>query len=89
MGFSSGVPGLWHNRDIEMLSAGTAFILYLAIAAAGVALLDGKFRTILLIFVGGLALKTWVARLRQKAEVMGETEGTRETSAGASGGETP
>lgn len=72
-----------------MLSAGTAFILYLAIAAAGVAFLDGKFRTILLIFLGGLAVKTWVARLRQKAAVMVESEGTRETSAGAGDGETP
>ncbi len=72
-----------------MLSAGTAFILYLAIAAAGVALLEGKFRLILLVFVGGLALRTWVAELRRKAEVMGETEGTREAGPGAPGGETP
>jgi len=72
-----------------MLSAGTAFILYLAIAAAGVAFLDGKIRTPLLILLAGLAVKTWVAHSRQKAEVMGETEGTRETNAGPNGGETP
>ncbi len=44
-----------------------AFICYLVLAAISGSSLTGDVRTVVLILLGGLALKTWIGHLREQA----------------------
>jgi hypothetical protein len=43
-----------------------ALVCYVVLAAAAVAALDGPFRLVILIFLGGLAVKSWVAYKKEQ-----------------------
>lgn len=55
---------------------GIAFVLYLALGGIAVASLKGDFRTAVLIFLGGLAAKTWIGYKKQSGTGVGSEEGT-------------
>jgi hypothetical protein len=52
------------------------YLLYLALAVAGAVLLRGDLRLVFLVFIGGLALKTWIGHLRRYQEIDDSREGT-------------
>jgi hypothetical protein len=51
----------------SMLRIHWAFVCYLVLAAIGGSSLTGDVRLVVLILLGGLALKTWVGHLREQA----------------------
>lgn len=59
-----------------MSRIGIAFILYLALGGIAVASLKGDFRTAVLIFLGGLAAKTWIGHMKASGTGIGPSEGT-------------
>ena len=44
----------------------SALVCYGVLAATAVAALDGPFRLVILIFLGGLAVKSWVAYKKEQ-----------------------
>ena len=45
-----------------------ALVCLALLALVGVLTLDGRFRLVVCIFLGGLAVKSWIAYLRERAE---------------------
>lgn len=64
------------SKSAEMSRIGTAFLLYLALGGIGVATLKGDFRTAVLVFLGGLAVKTWIGHMKRSGTGVGPIEGT-------------
>lgn len=46
----------------------SAMATYVALALLAALTLDGKFRLVVWIFLGGLALKTWIAAKREREQ---------------------
>ncbi|MCZ2155914.1 MAG: hypothetical protein LC114_18765 [Bryobacterales bacterium] len=52
----------------------TAMFLYGLLAVAASQTLSGNIRIVVLLFLAGLALKTWLVREREKLEALDEVE---------------
>ncbi|MBI2686817.1 MAG: hypothetical protein HYX27_10910 [Acidobacteria bacterium] len=56
-----------------------AVLCYLALAAIAMWSLRGDFRLAVLIFLGGLALKTWIAHRKQLGTALGRNSSTMQS----------
>ncbi len=62
----AGSEGFAQSR--RLLSFKAAMVLYAVLAVLGTVTLTGKFRTFMLIVLAGVAMKTYVHHLKERAE---------------------
>jgi hypothetical protein len=65
------------------------FLLYLALAGIGGLLLRGQFLGAVLIFLGGLAVKTWVGQRKQQGTSLDPDGGTHSARTSLPSGQRP
>ena len=65
-----------------------AFLLYLVLAATAGSSLRGDFRLAVLVFLGGLAIKTWISEQKRRGTDLSKPDSTMDEPASEDSGET-